>query len=198
MQSLIDAINAIQEVIQEDEQWIYIAVTDNVTCNHCLQNDGKIFRRNQELDLIDIFPDMVEESPTVIYPNVHMSLWGKPTCRCKLFLSNLARLEDNQPVNPVMSEKPQTDHALPKPETPRALTYNPFELDQAEKELSDNQYKSVLDGLLSLGYLSTAVYSAILTRRDTQQMNKDEVLAYLKTVDAKDPVWLEIKKVIGQ
>jgi hypothetical protein len=89
MMQALEAIQAVEAltkalgVTQEDEQWIYVTDPSYNNCEHCLGHDGQVFTRNEELDIIDIFPDYEQVSPTVIYPNVHMTLWGKKTCCLK-------------------------------------------------------------------------------------------------------------------
>ena len=147
------------------------------------------------MTLIDKFPDLVWESDVVVRPNVHMGLWGKDTCRCRIFLASLANLEDNQPDKPVINDKPKIDGLLPKPEQPK-ITPDSFKIEPDQKELSDNQYLNFLDSLVALGYISTTVYSAIIGRREKQKVTKDEILTYLKTLDEKSSVWVEIQKLI--
>jgi hypothetical protein len=168
---VIQAARAVRDLQQEDELWLYIAITDDVTCSACLEHDGQVFRRNNELDLTDIFPEMTQESATVIRPNVHMALWGKPTCRCKLFLSNLAMLEEHQPDKPVMNEQPQLEKPLTKQVTPTkpTPTNNPFLLELEQTQLSESQYSTALEGLLYFGYISLEVYNAVINRRKKQK-----------------------------
>ena len=200
LQSLLEIIKII-EAAESDELWVYVAITDNVTCEHCLRNEGKVFRVGRGggyMALIDEFPDLIWESDVVVRPNIHYTLWGRETCRCKIFMASLAKLEDNQPVNPVMNEKPKIDFSLPKPEKPQTSPIDAFKVEPDQKELTDNQYVSFLDGLVSLGYISTTVYSAIIGRREKQQVTKEEVLSYLKTVSQKDSLWVKIQKLIQE
>ena len=50
------------------------------SCVYCKLFDGRTFAGNQ---LRTVFPDHEWEGPD-IYPNVHMTLWGKKTCACLL------------------------------------------------------------------------------------------------------------------
>jgi hypothetical protein len=185
--------------LEQDEQWVYVAITDELTCQHCLQHEGKVFRRNQELDLLDIFPDLSYENDVTISPNVHMTLWNKPTCRCKLFLANLTELHINQPDTPVMDNEPKLDSEQPtvKPPEPAYPLENPFQIKPSQWRLSDNQFNNFLNGLASLGYITTTIYGSIVNRREKQSVTKQEVLAYLQTVSVNNPIWTQIQKVIN-
>jgi len=57
--------------------YIFVAVVDDKTCEHCMQHDTKQFTREQ----IDMqFPDCDDTDYTLILPNAH------PHCRCLLIL----------------------------------------------------------------------------------------------------------------
>jgi hypothetical protein len=61
--------------------WTYYALGDaDSKCNYCNQFDGQSFTGSQ---LRTTFPDH-EWQGDDIYPNVHMTLWGKDTCKCLL------------------------------------------------------------------------------------------------------------------
>ena len=61
--------------------WTYYALGDpDSKCNYCSQFDGQTFTG---ADLRVMFPDH-EWDGSDIYPNVHMTLWGKDTCKCRL------------------------------------------------------------------------------------------------------------------
>jgi hypothetical protein len=61
--------------------WHYISISDTRRCWNCEQFDGLDFFGDE---LRSMFPDLTIESANVIAANVHMTLWGKDTCRCKL------------------------------------------------------------------------------------------------------------------
>lgn len=50
------------------------------SCVYCKMFDGQTFTGDQ---LRTVFPDHIWEGDD-IYPNVHMTLWGKDTCACLL------------------------------------------------------------------------------------------------------------------
>jgi hypothetical protein len=149
---------------ETEGRWVYVAITDSATCQYCLGYEARIFQNTDDLDLLDIFPDFVQLSPVEVYPNVHMSLWGKETCRCRLFrMDNDDLLKGEAPNKPVMVEpkieKPQEKPVeLPKPIEPDVPT-------QQMKQMTDNQYDDYLTGLLSLGYITAAIYDVIMARR---------------------------------
>jgi hypothetical protein len=61
--------------------WTYYALGDaDSKCNYCNQFDGQTFTGSQ---LRSVFPDHIFTGDD-IYPNVHMTLWGKDTCKCLL------------------------------------------------------------------------------------------------------------------
>lgn len=197
--SVIEAVTAVKKVLESEELWVYVAITDNATCNACLSNEGKVFRRYSETesDIYDNFPDMEYESPTVILPNVHRTLWNRDTCRCKLFLANLAELSLNQPDKPVMDDTPQLDNKPVAPE-PKFPVENPFNINRDTYRLNDEAFQNFLDGLVGLGYITTSIYGSIINRRGAQKVTKDEVLAYLKTVNVSDPIWNKINRLINE
>jgi hypothetical protein len=180
---MLNALEAVQAVIayqkalgvtEQDEQWVYVTDAGSNTCEHCLEREGQVYTRNNELDLMDIFPDLTYDSDTTISPNVHMTLWGKMTCKCKLFLSNLSVLTNNQPDKPIMDD-PETklEDLKPVEQVKPSVENNPFQIDFDQKQLSDTQYIDFLDGLLSLGYISLATYQAIIARRKKQNQNQN-------------------------
>ncbi len=192
----IDEIIPKHPMAQEEEQWVYVTDPGYTNCEHCLGHEAQVFVRNQELDLIDIFPDLTYDNAVTISPNVHMTLWGKKTCQCKMFLSNLAKLVDEQPVKPVM-DTPLIDEFV-KPVEPKILLENPFKIEPDQTRLTGNQYTSFLDGLLYLGYISTAIYNVIINRRQDQKMTKQEILVYLEKVNASSSLWSEIQTLINK
>ena len=93
---MLKAVQAVQAVL--DKKWIpeelgewsffskfdvwhYISISDSKRCWNCEQFDGLDFFGDE---LRSIFPDLKIESANVIAANVHLTLWGKETCRCKL------------------------------------------------------------------------------------------------------------------
>jgi hypothetical protein len=193
MISAVKAVLAVIEVLEEDEQWVYVTDPSYNNCEHCLNRDGDVYTRNQELDIIDIFPDYIQESPTVILPRVHMTLWGKDSCKCKMFLSNLAKLDDHKPESPILDDPekpaiPLPDKTIPEPK--------PILLTPEQTQLTGNQYTDFLGNLLSLTYISFAAYTAIIGRRNRQDMTKQEIIEYLKTINPNSDVWVQIQKLI--
>ena len=66
--------------------WTYIAegpIDEN--CPKCMELDAQDFQGSY---LRAMFPDLVILDEDTIYPNVHMTLWGKPTCKCILRRTN--------------------------------------------------------------------------------------------------------------
>jgi hypothetical protein len=61
--------------------WHYISISDERRCQFCEEFDGFDYFGDQ---LRTFFPDLVIRSPNVIDVHIHMTLWHKPTCRCKL------------------------------------------------------------------------------------------------------------------
>ena len=66
--------------------WTYIAegpIEEN--CPKCMELDTQDFQGSY---LRAMFPDLVILDEDTIYPNVHMTLWGKDTCKCILRRTN--------------------------------------------------------------------------------------------------------------
>lgn len=71
--------------------WEYYELGDvNSECEYCKEYGGKAFAGNQ---LRTIFPDLIIEDEDTIYPNVHMTLWGKETCQCSLIRVNTEKVK---------------------------------------------------------------------------------------------------------
>ena len=51
-------------------------------CEYCEWFDGKTFTGAQ---LRFLFPDLKIIDRDEIHPRVHMTLWGKDTCKCRLY-----------------------------------------------------------------------------------------------------------------
>ena len=97
MSILIQAVQAVRQTldkrwIPEDlrdwsffstlDVWLYESEnTKGNRCWSCEQFMGMTFFGDE---LRSMFPDLIIKSATEIYPNVHMTLWGKETCKCKL------------------------------------------------------------------------------------------------------------------
>lgn len=89
--------------------WRYIDTGDpDNECEHCARFRSYEFTGNQ---LRQYFPDLTVESENLIYPNVHMTLWGKPTCKC-LLIRQTTGLDPSQVVT---YEGPKLDPYKPKP-----------------------------------------------------------------------------------
>ena len=93
--------------------WHYISISDDRRCKWCEQFDGKEFLGRQ---LRTIFPDLEIRSPSIIDPNVHTTMWGEPTCRCKL-----VRVHVDPNVTPVKQflSKKELEKTKVKPYKPK-------------------------------------------------------------------------------
>ena len=99
MISAVQAVAAVKRIPEEwhiktffsiYDLWQYYGLGDPESeCETCLGYDGKVFSGDQ---LRHVFPDLIIEGPDDIYPNVHMTLWGKDTCKCKLIRVNLDKV----------------------------------------------------------------------------------------------------------
>lgn len=115
--SLLKAVRAVQTV--KDKRWIpeelrewgyfskfdiwhYISISDTRRCKWCEKFDGHDFYGDE---LRSFFPDLKIRSPNVIDVNLHMTLWGKPTCRCKLVRTFMPKEPRFMPQVPVTSIK---------------------------------------------------------------------------------------------
>lgn len=198
MLSAIQAVNAVRAfkevVMQEGEQWLYVAITDQVTCHHCLSKDQRVYSATDELDLLDVFPDLTRISANEIAPNVHMTLWGKDTCRCRLYRYGSSdnvpsrkppevrrggyrttSPEDiglsNDELNRIVYEKPTQyplEPAIKEPlESPEIVRKLPY-------LITDQQYMNFLDGLLAAGAISAGIYDLIVKRRKQQKKQQEK------------------------
>jgi hypothetical protein len=62
--------------------WTYIAEGPiDTNCPKCMELDAQDF---MGAHLRQMFPDLMIMDEDTIYPNVHMTLWGKDTCKCIL------------------------------------------------------------------------------------------------------------------
>jgi hypothetical protein len=62
--------------------WTYIAEGPlDTNCPKCMELDAQDF---MGAHLRQMFPDLVIMDEDTIYPNVHMTLWSKNTCKCVL------------------------------------------------------------------------------------------------------------------
>lgn len=130
--SVLDVIEAVEDA--ETRGWMYVAVVDEVTCETCLAFEQQLVFTEDELP--NEFPDMQRISDHEIYPDVHMTLWGKSgTCRCRLF-----------PYGEGVGRGDGEVPALPK-------------------HVSDEEFDDWLTGLLSAGYITAAIYDLVMKRR---------------------------------
>ena len=96
MSILIQAVQAVRQTLdkrwipEELRDWGFFSVNDiwayesentENRCENCDQFVGMTFFGDE---LRSMFPDLIIESSELIYPNVHMTLWGTETCKCKL------------------------------------------------------------------------------------------------------------------
>jgi hypothetical protein len=117
MQTLIQAVRQIQSGdkrwIPEELQgksffsnydyWEYFELGDpDSECEYCKEYASKTFTGAQ---LRREFPDLIIEDEDDIYPNVHMTLWGKETCKCLLIRVNTALIRPEDLVFYADSEK---------------------------------------------------------------------------------------------
>lgn len=66
--------------------WEYFALGDlDNECEWCRRYATQTFTGTQ---LRQVFPDLEIQDEDNIYPNVHMTLWGKETCKCLLIRIN--------------------------------------------------------------------------------------------------------------
>lgn len=66
--------------------WDYMNLGDPQSeCEHCLRYDGKQFTGDM---LRTYFPDLMFDGEDIL-PRVHVTLWGKDTCKCRLIRVNL-------------------------------------------------------------------------------------------------------------
>lgn len=65
----------------EFDVWHYISISDSRRCEYCEKLDGHDFFGDE---LRSFFPDLEIRSANIIDVNLHMTLWHKDTCRCKL------------------------------------------------------------------------------------------------------------------
>lgn len=113
---------------------MYVAIVDDDTCETCLDNENQLVYTDDEIE--DEFPDRHVLSDNEIYPNVHMTLWGKDgTCRCRLFRYSS-----------------KGAGAGDEPELPKG-------------PISDKEFDDWVSGLLAAGYITAAVYDSIVARR---------------------------------
>ncbi len=94
MQSAVAAVMAVHEARKRlntktsktffghYDVWTYIAEGPlDTNCPKCTELDTQDFMGSH---LRQMFPDLVILDEDTIYPNVHQTLWGKPTCLCIL------------------------------------------------------------------------------------------------------------------
>ena len=94
MQAVAAAVQAVREArkritfdtkktfFSNYDYWTYIAEGPiDTNCDKCAELDAQDFVGSQ---LRSMFPDLIVLDEDTIYPNVHMTLWGKATCKCIL------------------------------------------------------------------------------------------------------------------
>jgi len=88
--------------------WYYIDTpsTDpkHAECEFCKRYRSRDFAGNQ---LRSVFPDLTVESENLIYPNVHMTLWGESTCKCTLIRVSQEDLKPEQLVFYIGDKTPE-------------------------------------------------------------------------------------------
>jgi hypothetical protein len=107
-------ISIVEQVVQSvvsanDKRWIpenledytFFAHTDyweffsenpdlDTICEYCNRYDTQAF---MGAELRSQFPDLQIQDQDFIYPNVHMTLWGKETCKCILRRVNVEKVK---------------------------------------------------------------------------------------------------------
>jgi hypothetical protein len=142
----IRIVQAVQKAKQLTFGWMYVAVTDEVTCRTCLDYENQLVFSDEELD--DNFPDRKQISEREIYPNVHMTLWGRDDqCRCRLF-----------PYGKNVGAGEGDGGDLPKVPT----------------KVSDEEFDDWLTGLLSAGYITAAIYDKVVARRKLKRKEENK------------------------
>lgn len=66
----------------EYDLWDYQELGDpEDECEYCKEHGDHTYSGSE---LRSLFPDLIVVTEDAIYPNVHMTLWGKQTCKCLL------------------------------------------------------------------------------------------------------------------
>lgn len=82
--------------------WDYMNLGDPESeCEHCLRYDGKQFTGDM---LRTLFPDLEFDGDDIL-PRVHMTLWGKDTCKCRLIRINTSNVAPSSVV--IFSGEPE-------------------------------------------------------------------------------------------
>lgn len=68
--------------------WHYISISDDRRCWYCEQLDGHDYYGDE---LRSFFPHLEIRSGNVIDVNLHLTLWNKDTCRCKVVRTFMPR-----------------------------------------------------------------------------------------------------------
>lgn len=83
----VEAVKRIPDTLKDhsfygsSDVWHYIAILDDRLCDNCRQlSDGNYLG----IDLRALFPDHLIIDDDQILPRVHLTLWGKDTCRCTM------------------------------------------------------------------------------------------------------------------
>ena len=83
--------------------WEYYELGDPESeCEFCKVYANQVFTGAQ---LRNVFPDLEIEGPYDIYPNVHMTLWGAKTCKCKLIRVNQEKITNPEQLVVYTGEK---------------------------------------------------------------------------------------------
>jgi hypothetical protein len=99
LQQILKVVDATKRKSQELENvtiygksdyWHYLLDSRFTNCENCKKFDGLDFYGDE---IRSIFPDHLVVSGSLIRVHVHMTLWGKPTCKCKLIRVVLAPLK---------------------------------------------------------------------------------------------------------
>ncbi len=140
------------------DMWHYISISDKRRCQHCEGFDNMEFFGSQ---LEATFPDLTIRSVNIIDPNVHITMWNQPTCRCKLVRMKMSDPKMVQEYNKLVKEY-EKKVGLPPEELP------------AEYEKRLEQYKTQMGEYEDLEelLLITLVLREKNKKRKNQNVNK--------------------------
>lgn len=71
-------------LVETQQFFLYVAVTDNKTCKHCNRYHMSYMTRRE---IYSRFKSLVKVNDEFWLPRVHMDLWNRDNCRCGLLLA---------------------------------------------------------------------------------------------------------------
>ena len=92
--------------------WHYVLEAGADHCEHCLKQADQIVLGSA---LRGMFPDHTVKSRDHIYVNYHMTLWGKPTCKCYLYRVDSAADPYSSKFEPEVKYGEEPSYLLPNP-----------------------------------------------------------------------------------